>query len=160
MTLSENTKKTYKILFDRFKDRSDVEDVEDLSPEKIIKLVKSIYPDSERSSLIMLSAIQYALKSKSGKMDKEDIFKMEKISKKITELNDVVNKHDKKGRYTKEELDKYLKWSEIEEKGQEYIKDKSNKTLNRLIIGLYIILPPRRSDYWNLEYKKGQKSRI
>jgi hypothetical protein len=158
MGLSDNTKKTYKILFERFKDRSNVENVDSLSPERIIKLVKSIYPDSEKSSLLMLSAIQHFFKSE--KMNKDTIFKMEKISRKISDLNNSISKIEKKGRYSKDELKKYVKWDDIEGEGLKYINDKSNKTLNRLIVGLYVIIPPRRADYWNLEYKKGSEEKL
>lgn len=151
MSISDNTKKTYKIMFDRFKDRTD-SDPKNISADKIISLVRDIYPDSDRSNIIMLSALQNAIKS-DDKYNKKNILKMEKISKEITSLNDRVSSKDKKGRYNSEEMEKFVKWDDIDAAADKFISDKSEKTINRLIVGLYTILPPRRADYWNLVFK-------
>jgi len=138
-------------MFDRFKDRTD-SDPMNLNAEKIIELVRDIYPDSDRSNIIMLSALQNAIKN-DDKYSKKNILKMEKISKHITDLNDKVATKDKKGRYSEDEKRKYVDWETIDKEATKFINDKSNKTINRLIVGLYTVLPPRRADYWNLVFK-------
>lgn len=151
-----NTIKTYNQSIKKFKEKNKLKDDEDilnLEASKILLLVDDIYPNNEKSRVVMLSAIQNLLKnlSEKEKYKKENIKKMEALSSQITKYNNISQKKEKKGIYNKEELKKYVRWSEILDKTKKYLSSDASPE-NKLIVGLYTLIPPRRSEYYNLIY--------
>jgi len=43
-------------------------------------------------------------------------------------------------------------WNVIVQRTRPYIEDTSNDPYDRLLLALYTFIPPRRSDYWNLDW--------
>lgn len=43
-------------------------------------------------------------------------------------------------------------WNVIVQRTRPYIEDTANDPYDRLLLALYTFIPPRRSDYWNLEW--------
>jgi hypothetical protein len=151
-----NTTKTYNQSIKKFKEKNKLKDDEDIlnmDASKIILLIDNIYAENEKSRVVMLSAIQNLFKNLNEKerYKKENIKKMETLSGQITKYNNISQKKDKKGIYNKEELKKYVKWSEILEKSKKYLSSDASPE-NKLIVGLYTLIPPRRSEYYNLVY--------
>ena len=155
---AKNTVKTYNQAIKKFKEEAklkDDDDILDLNIKEIIKIVEDIYPLNDKSKVVMLSAIQRGFKDlgEDERYEKVNIKKMEGLSSEITKLNNKAKTKDKKGVYTKEEEAKYEKWSVITDKANIFINSGTeNKTEDRLLVGLYTLIPPRRSEYQSLRY--------
>jgi hypothetical protein len=155
---AKNTVKTYNQAIKKFKETAKLKDDDDilgLNVKEILNIVNDIYPVNDKSKVVMLSAIQRGFKDlgEDERYEKVNIKKMEGLSSEITKLNNKAKTKDKKGVYTKEEVDKYEKWNVITDKANNFINaGTDNKIEDRLLVGLYTLIPPRRSEYQSLRY--------
>ncbi len=141
-------KKSTKEVYERQLDKIDF-DVFKTDVETLIKKVEEKYPDSLKSQVVLFSSILWKLKNENEKLYKS---KIEKISKEIITKNEIQRKKDGEGKYTQRELDKYENWNVIYTKGNAFVNDDKNNVYERLIVALYIYLPPRRGEYATMTY--------
>jgi hypothetical protein len=95
---------------------------------------------------LSLFAIRNDLKDKSGGLT--DFLKKDMIKELKKEyLGAGINLREKKDNDTTTTT-----WNIIVDRTRPFIEDTDNNAYDRLLVALYTFIPPRRSDYWNLQW--------
>ena len=111
--------------------------------ENIDDIIKILYDNNYVDGTIKMFLCSIIWKLKQA--DVVNVVSLDKYRKKVKELQIKYQKFVEKNKLNEKQKEKYMKWSDIENIYEKIEKTGSLK--EKLIIGLYVLTPPRRLEY-------------
>jgi len=151
--LADKSIKLYMTILKGLNDKREVRNLKFLeNPKKILDKIKDYKPTTQRNVLIAIVSILKNLGNDGYKLYYD----------KMIEMNKEIEDNNKNNVKTETQKENWIKWDDVENKFNELVKklkgskniseDGYNNYLDTVILGLYVLLPPRRNvDYLTMK---------